>query len=217
VKKFILFLSVLAFVCSFATSTHALEFDYNYAYTGTSPSGPAPWLNVTFENMGTSTQGKKIVRITFEALHLKPGEFVTDWYFNINPSIDLTKLSYSQLYGPEATFSFGQDQYKSPGDGKYDMKVSFSSSQNGRFGSDGDASFQIESPDTSFGMASFNFSSTPDTGDGKSYLSAAHVQGLAYGEGSGVVVPIKLVPEPGTMLLLGLGLIGIGIVIRELF
>ena len=220
-KKVILLLSLLAFLFPCASSTHALDlvFDYNYTYTGTAPSGSAPWLRTTFEYMGSSYQGNKIVRITFEALNLKPDEFVTDWYFNLNPNIDLTKLKSSYVYGPAATFSFGADQFKAPGDGKFDMKVSFPTANKDRFGYNGEARYQIESPDPNFGISSFNFLSTPDTGDRKSFLSAAHVQGIATGEGSGHVSPgegISPVPEPGTMLLLGLGLIGIALVMREM-
>lgn len=223
-RKVLLCLIIVGLFYSQPPDADAAEivFDYNYAYTGTAPSGTAPWLQVTFEN-----QASNLVRMTLSAVNLSPGEFVTNWYFNLDPNLDPSKLvfTYYDIGGPSATiYKSTQDAYKAPGDGKFDFLLEFpSSSAAGVNQFDGNDStlYQItyDDPLVKISMKSFNFYSTPATGDGKSFLSAAHVQGISSGAGSGHVSPgegINPTPEAGTLLLFGIALVGIAVLMREM-
>ena len=215
-KKVIICLIIFGLFVSLAPETDAAEivFDYNYAYTGTAPSGMAPWLQVTFENQATN-----LVRMTLSAANLSPGEFVSNWYFNLDPALDPGKLvfTYYDIGGPAANIrQIAKDAYKAPGDGKFDILFEFptwESTGANRFDGSDSTLYMItyNDPLLKINMKSFNFYSIPATGDGKSFLSAAHVQGISTGAGSGHVSPgegISPAPEAGTLLLFGIALIG---------
>ncbi len=89
-KKQLMMVGILVgLLLGFTVSAQALTFDLNYAFSGSSPSGTAPWLTATFADDGANT-----VVLTLQA-HLATSEFVSEWAFNIT---DISKIPLGFTY-----------------------------------------------------------------------------------------------------------------------
>ena len=203
----------ISFVCALAIlSTESpaavLTFEANTEFSGaTAPSGTAPWLTATFDDGHSSGS----VTMTLLASNLASSEFVTGWYFNLDPVLDPMELVFSDMTKvgnfANPTISLGVDLFKADGDGFFDILIAFAigGGKNNRF-TDGDSvSFTITGVPT-LTAESFNFMSAPSGSSIGPFPMAAHVQGTGpYGEESGWVT----VPEPMTLSMLGLGMLAL--------
>jgi hypothetical protein len=121
--------------------------------------------------------------------------------------------------------NIGANAFHPAGGGLYDFFVSFTTAGNagGRF--QADESFVLTVTGPGITANSFNFASDPHGGNG-TFLSAAHVQAIGVnGSLSGWIgtgaselptSPVLLsAPEPGTLVLLGLGLTGVARAVRK--
>jgi hypothetical protein len=189
-----------------------------------------PWITAVFQD--TSTPGS--VMLTLSAPHLTGNEFVSGWYFNLNPALDPTQLQFNSATVSSGSFTLpgireSVDSYKADGDGKYDILLSFSTSGglNGNFTSGDSLSYTLSG---NFGShvlsaADFLFLSAPAGGHGP-FDAAAHVQGIGQNSGaSGWVDPSSpimgqdVVPAPdgaATMMLLGVGVLAVEAVRRKI-
>ena len=168
---------------------------------GTSPAGAAPWVTATFQD---TVPG--VVTMTLTATNLTGSEFISNYYFNIDSSMNPSNLTFS---APVKTGSFtspsinlGTDSYKADGGGYFDINLSFatSSGANSRFTAGDSVSYTISGV-SGLSASSFNFLSSPSGGNGV-HPDASHVQGIGTdGSYSGWVST----PEPATMGLLVLG------------
>ena len=173
------FVFVILMTCiSFAFSlTVPLNFEFS---GGMAPKGTAPWLTATFENVSANT-----VRLTMSTANLVVSEFVGEWYFNFNPSLNPSNLTFVYKSGVSAaTISKGANAFKADGDGYFDFKFAFTANT---FTKVLTSVYEITYT-SAITDASFNYKSSPDpmfasTG---SYTSAAHIQGIGTGAtGSG--------------------------------
>jgi hypothetical protein len=203
------------------STTVTYNFDNEFS-GGTAPvSGTKPWITAIFSD--TSTPGS--VRLTLSAPHLTADEFVSGWYFNLNPSLDPTQLQFNNPSVAAGSFSLPSiqesvDSYKADGDGKYDILLSFSTSGglSGNFTSGDSLTYTLTG---NFGShvlsaADFLFLSAPAGGHGP-FDAAAHVQGIGTSGGaSGWVDPSSplssqdATPAPdggATVMLLGVGMV----------
>ena len=193
---------VIALAVTAGLQASVVSYDLSVEFTGaTAPVGAGPWLNATFDDGGSPGS----VSLTLTAVNLTASEFVSKWYFNLDPGLDPESLVFS---APSKTGTFddpaisaGADSYRAAGSGWYDVQLRFATSgaQGGskRFGRGDEAAFTIT------GMApltanSFDFLSTP-TGSVLPFHTAAHVQAIG-GDDSGWTAA----PEPTTLGLLSI-------------
>ena len=112
----------------------------------------------------------------------------------------------------------GQDANKADGDGWYDIYMAFDTSGGTKFEGTESIVFNITGG-AGLNAESFNLESVPGGGNG-TYVSAAHVQGISYGEGSawigdGSQPPPPSVPDGGsTLMLLGMAVISLPVLRR---
>ena len=153
------------------------------------------------------------VQLTMDASALPGQEYVKEWYFNLDPTLDPTALTYTPLSGIAAsTILDGAQCCQADGDGKFDIQFNFPTDAGSRLGVDGNTSVYLLSlPGLTANR--FDFSSVEGGGQG-TFFSAAHIGAIGagaqgsdwVGDGDGPDEDEQVpVPEPGTMLLFGAG------------
>ena len=83
----------------------------------TPPQGVSPWLTLTFTDLGTNS-----VRADFTATDLTGSEFVSEWFFNFDPALDPTLLTFTPITPVTGAFTLptiftGTDAFKANGGG----------------------------------------------------------------------------------------------------
>jgi hypothetical protein len=214
-------LSIGAARAEAATVVFDLDTELSVGQSGGAP----PWVTLRFDDIAPNQ-----VRFTAIANLQSPAAFIEAIYFNIDP------VFYPVLVQDEANPQFlfdnvsGQsalaietqqttkvgkknvidtgDIFKPGGDGYFDIKFEYDASSVDLFQGTEQSVYDITcSGCTSFGATSFNFVSTEPDGtqmpNTQYYYAAADVQGNdgVYGATNSTV------PEPTTLLLLGLGLL----------
>ena len=169
---------VVALSLAGAVSASADTVSYNFGQVsgGTTPAGSPPWLQALISDSGVPNT----VNLTLSAGNLSGSDFVTCWYFNLNPALNPATLNISvssttgSFTGP--TVQTGANGFKAGPDGKFDLLFGFAST--------GDDSTRFTSGDsltyTITGISGltaddFNWLSTSAGGSG-AYSSAAHIE-----------------------------------------
>jgi hypothetical protein len=198
-------LSILALGAAYlapSATAGMLTIELDEEFSGASePAGTAPWLTAEFNDGG----GMGSVTLTLTS-HLTDVEFVSGWYFNLDPDPDLDPddLAFAHVSGPAASsIDTGSDGFKADGDGFFDFVFNWS---NGAFGA-GDETVYTISGIASLTALSFDFGSVG--GNNGSFWSAAHVQGIGDdGQDSGWIGGQGtdgggggIIPEPSSMTL----------------
>jgi hypothetical protein len=213
----IVMLSILVLACatvlpSPTAMATVITFGANMEFSGGSPPAATPsppWLTSQFDDHNTPGA----VTLTLTASNLTGSEFVGGWYLNLDPALDPADLIFSTpaKWGSFNTpaISTAVDAFKADGDGYYDILIAFSESGGlaGRFTAGDSIAYTIT------GIAgltadSFSFLSKPGGGNG-TYPMAAHVQSTPGGSGWVSGPATTTVPEPSTLVLLGLGGVGV--------
>lgn len=164
-------------------------FELNYEFSGaTAPAGTPPWLTASF-----SQYAPGVVELVMTATNLVADEFVTEWFFNLNPARDLSGLSFTHIEGMVATTEVSADGFSADGGGLYDVRFAFPNAPpSERFGAGDTSTYRISGAGLLAG--DFSFLSAPHGGHG-TWVTAAHVQGIGENaQYSGWVA--ARVPEP---------------------
>ncbi len=212
-----LFVAALALALALAGApavAAVINFELDFEFSGaTPPEGVAPWATATFDD---SFGGLNTVRLTMSAGGLVDGEFLSRWYFNLDPALNPNSLSFAVVDTSAVAslgISTGADAFKADGDGLYDILFKFPPPP-GSFASkftSGESLVLNLTYVTPISASSFNFLSASAGGKGP-FKSAAHVQGIGPADAdSGWIT----VPEPIILWLVGAGLLALAFVVRR--
>jgi hypothetical protein len=201
---------VCAFICVARAAAGVVVYNMSVEFSGaTPPTGTPPWMTATFDDGG----GMGSVMVTLDNHGLVGGEFVSNWAFNLDPSLDPSMLIASGLVASSGdgftlpTISTGANHYMADGDGLYDIRFSFSlgGGSAARFGAGEKLTLTFSGIPT-LTASSFNFLSFPAGGNGP-FFTAAHVQGIdPGGDNSGWLT----IPEPTSAAASMLSLVLVG-------
>jgi hypothetical protein len=189
---------------AFSVPAYALPVNLSNVFSGTI-NAAGPYAQVTLSQV---TGG-----VRFEVTNLTAGNLaggsskLFEFSFNYKGT---SALNYTEPAGWDIK-GFTSNAYKADGDGSFDFLVAGIGET--FLGTGNTLTFTILG-DTNVN----NFIDDSVGGDKGAFKFAAHIGSLAnpaggsawVGDGTGVMLP-----EPGTMILLGLGLLGLGIVVRK--
>lgn len=196
----------------------AFSVSLDVTYSGTGPANAAP-IRATFTDVVGGVQLK------LEDIGLTSTEFVSQWYLNLNPTLNVSQLTIAYQSGVTTNGAPLKDtnNLKADGDGYYDIRIDFetSTSSANRFDSGSTSIFLLTYTGTgTFNADSFAHKSVNQQGQfySGSFYSAAHVQGITGGlsgwqvaNKTNVVAGTNAVPAPPSAIatISGLAIFGL--------
>jgi hypothetical protein len=195
---------------SAATTTFGLDFEFSGASAPVSAT--TPWVTVVLDD---SFGDANTVRLTVEATNLSggsSGESIDSFFLNFDPLLDASQLIFTAIDVAASTpnaINTGTNAFQADGDGFFDIAFDMPPPP-------GDSTSRFTGGETiiydlvyssAISASSFDFMSVMGAGAG-TYGAAAHIQRINNND-SGWIGPTPI-PEPGTALLLGLGVMGLG-------
>jgi len=217
-RRFLAVMAVGAALCFAANTARAtmVQADIDQVFSGSAtPVGNQPWLTATFDDAAAGLSAGQ-VKVTLSITGLVAPEKVDGWYINVDDghsqgtsgtAIDPTTLSFSSPTKvgtfDDPVINLGTDKFKADGDGLYDIRFDFSTSNGHEFGAGDSVSYIITGPAT-MNANSFTFLSAPAGGVGPFY-EAAHILSIGHGGNSVWASPTQgpgnPVPEPSAIFL----------------
>jgi hypothetical protein len=212
-RSFLLVFSVMLF-CAPAIQAATFSFNLDVIFSGeTNLSGQAPWLTATFTDQGQDPVFPfNVVQLDLKTPGLSTAEFVANWYFNLDPLANIPTLYYSDKTSPSgltplpvAINSYLPDSLTAGS--AFDFFFAFPTDNSELFSGGRTISYLIEGS----GISASLFNALNQTG---SYFTAAEVRrtgapSFTYIAATTTPPSTQPVPEPGTLLLSGIGLTGL--------
>jgi hypothetical protein len=206
--------ATIATMTAFSASVNALSIDLNQTFNGTSPEGPAPWLNATFTDLGGG-----IVQLKLTDVGLTGSEFVAGWYLNLDPGLDPTKINVTAVDVSDVsswTVQKRANTYAAGNDGFFDLRFNLPTTGDNRFVAGDELIFNLQyNSGTTLNPDDFNFVSE---GGKNGFLSAARVRGIGAKANNGWIADggnINVPDGGATAAMLGLGIIGLAVLRRK--
>jgi hypothetical protein len=216
-------LSALGFLSMMGTTQAALfeiDFSNSGAFSGTAPSMPtdpnAIYAKAIFDDGGSSGTVTLTMSV-FDSL-LPTGAYANEWYFNVGAA----PLSGINFVSGVAASSIdnGTDAFKADGTGgKFDFAFHFPTKNPGGLAQASTSVYTLTG--AGIGANSFNSLSIPAPNGGL-YVGAVHVSGYdgtsVWVSGVGITRQAETpqIPEPATLALLGLGILGMAVTRRRI-
>ncbi len=209
--KKILPILLLSLVAAASMQAHATPISTTVAlsrvFAGTTPDGPSPWLVATFSsntgtNTGTLTLTSHLTSPDF-LQGLESSNAAFGWGFYLDTGI--ASIACASSPGTNCTTNVLSGGSYNGGPTGTDWNLAFGWPTQSRFASGDTAVYDI--------TFSSNLTGSPFVANGANLLSAAHVQGISTGDGSGWIVkdPPANVPEPAVLGMFGIGTLMIGL------
>jgi hypothetical protein len=189
--------------------------DVEFSGASAPASATTPWVNIVLDD---SFGDANTVRLTVEATNLTGGingESINSILLNFDPSLDASQLLFTAIDVVLSTpipkaINTGTNAFQADGDGFFDIEFDMPPSPGNnaaRFTGGETIIFDLVYI-SAISASSFDFTSVMGGGAG-TFGAAAHIQriGTNNADSGWIGTPI---PEPGTALLLGLGVMGLG-------
>jgi hypothetical protein len=223
--KKVLFVVCVIAVLAIPVPGRSLSFQIDTLLTGTAPTSAPGWLELTFTNAASGH-----VSFTITSSLEVSSEFISDVVFNVDPLLTPSLVNFGSppisktgtFTNPTITKTTPNMQTLTPGV-NFDIALAFKTANAQRFnGTDSitwDLTYGGPLPlGVVFNADSFNFFNIDSNPEKSGFYFLAHFQGIPTGQGSGKLGDkVNGVPEPSTLLLLGAGLVGFGILGRRKF
>jgi hypothetical protein len=186
-------------------------FQFTNVFAGPQPDSPPSWVSSLFSDVKPGT-----VQITMSANGLADGNFLSALFFNLDPSLKPSKLTFTYVGGSGGftlpTISTGANAFKADDQGKFDIYLAFSQRTGSEFTGNDYVIYDVTS--SAFNLTASDFDCLSSAAGGCSeYLAAAEISGITGqcdNSGTGWVAPGCIVPapEPGicSLLLVGGGI-----------
>src|ERR1700722_15696263 len=183
-------------------------FQYTNVYAGSQPVGSPAWVNSLFSDVSRGT-----VQLKISANGLANGEFLSALFFNLDPSLNPNKLSFTYVTGSGGfalpIIKTGANDFKADGQGKYDIDFTFSQKTATEFTGNDYVIYDISSSAFTLTASDFDVLSTA-AGGCYEFLTAAEISGIpgtCDTTGTGWVAPggVTPAPEPHSLVLFALG------------
>ena len=214
-KKSTALIALLFAMSSMTMSAARADVIFYYSktgfYNGTAITDPNTFASATFKTLSANNVSLKMS--VFPGLDA--GGYVNDWAFNVNTSI--TSLTRTFLNGTAANSTeFGNNTVNNFGGangGDFDLAFHFGNSNPGQLAVNGTSTYTLTA--TNLTENSFSFTNA------KGIYSAVKVQGYGAsseyksGDPTDNPVPPTSIPEPSTVALLSLGLLGFAVSRRK--
>jgi hypothetical protein len=177
-------------------------------WAGASPAKPGPWVSELFQDIAPGT-----ISLTISNSGLSGTEYLQKLYLNLNPKLDPTKLRFNEVGATAGltlpTIQTGINSFQADGDGKYDVVLSFSTANKGRFAANDYLTYRITGIS---GLTTSDFEGFLSTRSGCSgpFLGGVQIVSIGACGASGwadacKVTPVIPVPEPSGGLFFALG------------